>query len=133
MQDERKTKQQLIQELVDMRRRLTQQDSTERQQAEEALRESERRYRALASEAEEGRQLLAQLYRVAIAMQTSWERQDRIQAFSRAVQEVVGCDRFYILLATADGSHFEMIATHDAEAPARLPLSRVVGPFYQAF
>jgi PAS domain S-box-containing protein len=104
-------------------------DITERKRAQEELR--------LAKEAaEEGRQLLDQLYRVAISMQTSWEPADRLQAFIRGAHEVVGFDRGYILLATPDSSHFELAAAHlegGENPPARLPLSPAAGPYYQAF
>jgi PAS domain S-box-containing protein len=104
-------------------------DITERKRAQEELR--------LAKEAaEEGRQLLDQLYRVAISMQTSWEPADRLQAFIRGAHEAVGFDRGYILLATPDSSHLELAAAHlegGENPPARLPLSPVAGPYYQAF
>jgi PAS domain S-box-containing protein len=101
-------------------------DITEHKRAQEELR--------LAKEAaEEGRQLVEQLYRLAISVQTSWEREDRLQAFIQGVHEVAGFDRFYILLATPDGSRFELVATHGEEPPTSLPLSPAAGPFYQAF
>ncbi|MBI3326234.1 MAG: GAF domain-containing protein [Nitrospinae bacterium] len=87
-------------------------------------------------EAEEGRQLLERLYRVALSMQTSWEPEDRLQAFIRGAHEVVGFDRGYILLVTPDGSHLEMVAMHfeeGEEPPASLPLSPAAGAYYQAF
>jgi PAS domain S-box-containing protein len=104
-------------------------DITERKRAQEELR--------LAKEtAEEGRQLVEQLYRIGIAMQNSWERGDRLQAFIRGAHEVVGFDRGYILLATPDGVHLELAAAHlegGENPPASLPLSPVAGPYYQAF
>src|SRR5262249_27669745 len=68
-----------------------------------------------------------------ISMQTSWERQDRLQAFIRGAHEVAGFDRFYVLLATPDGSRFELVAAHGEAPPPSLPLSPAAGPFYQAF
>jgi GAF domain-containing protein len=106
--------------------RLVRRHVAARQRAQEELR--------LAKEAaEEGRQLVEQLYRIAISMQTSWEREDRLQAFIRGAHEAAGFDRFYVLLATPDGSGFELVATHGEEPPPRLPLSPAAGPFYQAF
>jgi diguanylate cyclase (GGDEF)-like protein/PAS domain S-box-containing protein len=51
MNDNRKTKEQLIQELKDLRRRIAEFEKaeTERKQAEDSLRESEEKYRSLAS------------------------------------------------------------------------------------
>src|SRR5919108_2897786 len=85
-------------------------------------------------QAEEGRQLLGQLYRVAIAMQTSWEPQDRLHAFLQGAHEVVGFDRGSVLLATPDGSQFDLVAAYGQESPlASLPLSAAAGAYYQAF
>ena len=90
--------------------RLVRRHVAARQQAQEELR--------LAKEsAEEGRQLVEQLYRLAISMQTSWAREDRLRAFIQGAHEVAGFDRFYILLATPDGSRFELVATHGEEPP----------------
>jgi signal transduction histidine kinase/DNA-binding response OmpR family regulator len=106
--------------------RLVSRHMTARQRAQAELQ--------LAKEAaEEGHQLVEQLYRMAISMQTSWEREDRLQAFIRGAHEVAGFDRFYILLATPDGSRFELVAAHGEAPPASLPLSPAAGPFYQAF
>jgi signal transduction histidine kinase/DNA-binding response OmpR family regulator len=106
--------------------RLVRRHVAARQRAQEELR--------LAKEAaEEGRQLVEQLYRLAISVQTSWEREDRLRAFIQGAHEVAGFDRFYILLATPDGSRFELVATHGEEPPTSLPLSPAAGPFYQAF
>jgi signal transduction histidine kinase/DNA-binding response OmpR family regulator len=109
--------------------RLVSRHITERKRAQEDLR--------LAKEAaEEGQQLLEQLYHVAISMQTSWEQEDRLQAFIRGAHEVVGFDRGYFLVATPDGSQLELVATHlevDENPPASLPLSPAAGPYYQAF
>jgi PAS domain S-box-containing protein len=99
-------------------------DITERKRAQEELR--------LAKEAaEEGRQLVEQLYRLAIAMQTSREQDDRLQIFIRAAHEVLGLDRFWILLVSPDGSQFELAATYAQAAPPSLPVSPDAGPFYQ--
>jgi GAF domain len=106
--------------------RLVSRHITARQRAQEELQ--------LAKEAaEEGRQLVEQLYRIAISMQTSWEREDRLQAFIRGAHEAAGFDRFYVLLATPDGSDFELVAAYGEEPPPSLPLSPAAGPFYQAF
>jgi PAS domain S-box-containing protein len=104
-------------------------DITERKRAQEELRQAK-------EAAEEGRQLLDQLYRIAIAMQTSWQPADRLQAFIRGAHEVVGFDRGYILLATPDGSHLELAAAHlegGEKPPETLPISPAAGPYYQAF
>jgi len=85
----------------------------------------------LLRDAREGRQLVEQLYRVGISMQTSWEPDDRLQAFIRSAHEIVGFDRIWILLAPPEGSHFELAATYGPEAPPTLPLSPAAGPFYQ--
>ena len=106
--------------------RLVRRHVAARQRAQEELR--------LAKEAaEEGRQLVEQLYRLAISVQTSWAREDRLRAFIQGAHEVAGFDRFYILLATPDSSRFELVATHGEEPPTSLPLSPAAGPFYQAF
>ncbi|MGH8057255.1 MAG: GAF domain-containing protein, partial [Candidatus Entotheonellia bacterium] len=86
----------------------------------------------LLRDAQEGRQLVEQLYGVGISMQTSWEPEDRLQAFIRSAHEIVGFDRIWILLAPPEGSHFELAATYGPEAPPTLPLSPAAGPFYQA-
>jgi GAF domain-containing protein len=86
--------------------------------------------------AEEGRRLVERLSRVAIAMQTAQEQEDRLQIFRQAAYEVMSFDRLYILLASPDGSHFELRAMHgqeSADLPERLPLSTAAGPYYQAF
>ncbi|MBI4591714.1 MAG: GAF domain-containing protein, partial [Candidatus Rokubacteria bacterium] len=87
-------------------------------------------------EAEEGRQALERLYRVALAMQTSWGREERLGAFIHGAHEVVDFDRVSVLLATPDGTGLELVRTHGEKGtipPAILPLSRSAGPFYQAF
>jgi signal transduction histidine kinase/DNA-binding response OmpR family regulator len=86
--------------------------------------------------AEEGQQLIDRLSRVALAMQASQEQEDRLQTFMRVAHEVVGFDRLYILLASPDGAHFELVAAHGQGSeylPARLPLAPTAGPYYQAF
>ncbi|GIX49353.1 MAG: hypothetical protein KatS3mg131_3564 [Candidatus Tectimicrobiota bacterium] len=104
-------------------------DVTAHKQAQEELR--------LAKEqAEEGQQLIAQLYRTAIAMQASQEPAERLQAFIRGAHEVIGFDRGAILLATPDSARFELVATYAAageDLPTSLPLSEAAGPYYQAF
>ena len=86
--------------------------------------------------AEPGGQVLERLYRVAIALQTSWGREERLAAFTRGVQEVVGFDRISVLLATPDGTGLELVRSRGEKGvlpPAILPLSRAAGPLYQAF
>ncbi len=86
-------------------------------------------------ETEEGQQLLARLYRAAIAMQTSWERDDRLRAFVHAAREVVGFDRANVFLLTPDGSSLDLVtAEGDEEVPALcLALTPGAGAYYQAF
>src|SRR5712692_8213325 len=81
--------------------RLMSRHITARQRAQEEL-------RLVKEAAEEGRQLVEQLYRIAISMQTSWEREDRLQAFIRGAHEAAGFDRFYVLLTTPVDSGFEL-------------------------
>ena len=87
----------------------------------------------LLREAEEGRHLVVKLYRVAVSMQDSWQRDDRLRAFIQGAQEAVGFDRIYVLLATPDGDLELVTALDPSEAapPARLPLSPAAGPFFQ--
>src|SRR5256885_4410879 len=56
----------------------------------------------------EGQQLLARLYRAAIAMQSSWDRDERLRAFVHAAREVLGFDRVNVFLLTSDGSGLEL-------------------------
>ncbi len=90
----------------------------------------------LLRQAERGRALLTALYHVALSMQTSWARDDRLRAFVRGAHEVVGFDRVTVLLASPDGSALDLVsALGEGEhvPPARLPLAPVAGAFYQAF
>jgi PAS domain S-box-containing protein len=87
----------------------------------------------LLREAEEGRALLERLSHAAMAMQSSWERADRLAAFVRAARDVVGFDRVNVLLLTADGSELEPVTTGDDEpAGLRLPVTAAAGPFHEA-
>jgi PAS domain S-box-containing protein len=88
----------------------------------------------LLREAEEGRALLERLSHAAMAMQSSWERADRLAAFVRAARDVVGFDRVNVLLLTADGSELEPVTTGDDHEPAglRLPVTAAAGPFHEA-
>ena len=87
----------------------------------------------LLREAEEGRALLERLSRAAIAMQSSWERSERLAAFVRAARDVVGFDRVNVFLLTADGSELEAVTTGDDEpSELRLPVTAAAGPYYEA-
>jgi PAS domain S-box-containing protein len=88
----------------------------------------------LLREAEEGRALLERLSRAAMAMQSSWERADRLAAFVRAARDVVGFDRVNVFLLTADGSELEPVTTGDDDEPPglRLPVTVAAGPYYEA-
>ena len=102
------------------------------------LQTSQERYRELFREAEEGRQVLGRLSRVALSMQTSWEREDRLDAFIRGAHEVVGFDfdRGHIWLLTPDGLGLEPAKSYGEEVTIplpTLPLSPGAGPYYQAF
>ena len=108
-------------------------DISERRRAEETLRESEERYRAMFGEVEERRQVLHRLYRVATSMQVSWDPQERLRAFVQGVHEILGFDRFYVALASPDLATFDVAAAAGVEMFERLPLSPDAGPLYQAF
>jgi PAS domain S-box-containing protein len=88
----------------------------------------------LLREAEEGRALLERISHAAIAMQSSWEREDRLAAFVRAAREVVGFDRVTVFLLTGDGSELELVtAGGDTDAPdLRLPVTPDAGPYHEA-
>jgi PAS domain S-box-containing protein len=108
-------------------------DSRERKRADEALRQSEARYRAMFRDAEERRRILDRLYRVTASMQASWDPQDRLGAFVQGVHDILGFDRFYVALVSADLSTFDVAAAVGVEMFEKLPLSEAAGPLYQAF
>jgi PAS domain S-box-containing protein len=88
----------------------------------------------LLRETEEGRALLERLSHAAIAMQSSWERDARLDAFMHASRDVVGFDRVTVFLLTADGSELELAAAGgDEEAlDLRLPVTPESGPYHEA-
>jgi PAS domain S-box-containing protein len=106
---------------------------TERKRTEQALRASEERHRTLFQEAEQARRALDRLYRLALAMQASRERADRLRVFIQGAHEVVGFDRVYVLLVSEDGAALEMATSYgaeDTEPTSRLPCSPAAGPFW---
>jgi len=108
-------------------------DIRERQRANAALRQSEARYRAMFRDAEERRQLLDRLYRVMASMQVSWDPQDRLRAFIQGVHDILGFDRFYVALVSADHRTFDVAAAVGVEMFENLPLSPAAGPLYHAY
>ena len=87
----------------------------------------------LLREAEEGRALLERLSHAAIAMQSSWARDDRLAAFVRAARDVVGFDRVDVFLLSADGTELVLVPTGDDEASGlRLPVTAAAGPYHEA-
>jgi PAS domain S-box-containing protein len=87
----------------------------------------------LLRETEEGRALLERLSHAAIAMQSSWEREARLDAFVRAARDVVGFDRVDVFLLSADGSVLEPVTGGGgAAAELRLPLTGEGGPYHEA-
>ena len=86
-------------------------------------------------ESEEGRQLLERLYQAGLAMQASWERDDRLEAFVKAVHDVLGFDRVRVLLLAPGGGHLELVrelGESGEPAAGRIPHSPASGPFWQA-
>jgi PAS domain S-box-containing protein len=108
-------------------------DISERKRAEEALRESEERYRLMFQEAEDARAVLDRLYRVTSSMQMSWEREDRLRAFEQGVHEALGFDRFYVALVSPDLQTLDVATAVGVEMFESLPLSPAAGPFYHVF
>jgi PAS domain S-box-containing protein len=108
-------------------------DLRDRHRAEEAVRDSEARYRALFAEAEARRQVLDRLYRLAVSMQASWDPGDRLRAFVEGVHEILGFDRFYVAMASPDFMTFDVAAAVGIEMFESLPLSEAAGPLYYAF
>jgi len=108
-------------------------DISERKLAEEALRESEERYRLMFQEAEDARAVLDRLYRVTSSMQMSWEREDRLRAFEQGVHDALGFDRFYVALVSPDLRTLDVATAVGVEMFESLPLSPAAGPFYHVF
>ena len=83
---------------------------------------------------EDGRALLERLSHAAVAMQSSWERDDRLVAFVRAARDVVGFDRVNVFRLPADGSELEPVTTGDDDEPTglRLPVTAAAGPYHEA-
>src|SRR5581483_11294233 len=89
----------------------------------------------LLREADEGRRLLARLCEVALAMQTSWEREERLRVFVRSAHDVLGFDRVNVFLPTADGAGLGLATALGEEGPLPppLPLTAAAGVYYHAF
>ena len=106
-----------------------------------ALKKSEEQYKTLFEEvkygyyeAEKGRKLIEQIYRTSISMQISWDRNERLAAFKRAAQEILGFERFWILFATNKNTMFKAFEiVGPGEFPSFLPISPQAGPFYQVY
>jgi GAF domain-containing protein len=85
---------------------------------------------------EAGQELLKRLSHVAVAIQLPSSREDRLREFLRGACDVVGFDRAWVLLASADGGAFELVSPAgdaDGVPTARLPLDSRAGPFYHAW
>lgn len=88
----------------------------------------------LLRETQAGRELLERLHGVVLAMQESAAPADRVQAFARAVREVIGFDRAAVFLASADGAALTLAAVQGEGAevpPTSLPVSPAAGPLYE--
>jgi PAS domain S-box-containing protein len=86
-------------------------------------------------QAEQGRQMVERLNRLSMAMRQSWDPHERLRTFIQGIHDVVGFDRIYVMLVTADGDALEVVKANagDCNPPRNLPLSPLAGPFYEAF